>query len=152
MGSLENRMKPELILLDVEAPDKTTAVQMLVEAVAKSEGLQDPQTLFKSVMDREAMASTCLGSGCAVPHAHSPELTKTVISAARLTPPAAFDSPDDEPVALVFLMAGPENGASLHLKLLSRLARLLSSPDFRQELQKAGSPADFLSVIAKREE
>jgi fructose-specific phosphotransferase system IIA component len=152
MGAICNRISPESIILDVEAESKEEVLRSLVDRLAETEGLEDPDVLYKDVLDREEMGTTCLGYGCAVPHAHSKAIDKTVIAAARIKTPTDFATPDDEPVSLIFLMAGPVGSAGLHLKLLSKLARLLSDPGFRKELLDSDSPEAFYRKICSRED
>ena len=152
MGAICNRISPENIILDVAAESKEEVLRSLVDRLAETEGLNDAEALYKDVLNREGMGSTCLGHGCAVPHAHSESMEKTVIAAARINTPADFTTPDNEPVSLVFLLAGPNGSAGLHLKLLSKLARLLSDAGFRDELCGSDSPEDFYNKICRRED
>ncbi len=154
MGGICKRLPAECILLDCHDPaaEKEPIIRRLVEALAQVHGISDADQLVRDIMEREELASTCLGFGCAVPHAHSPILKNTVIAAARLNPPLNFDAPDNEPVSLVFLMVGPENSAVLHLKLLSKLARLLHDAGFREELLKAETQEAFHQLICRKDE
>ncbi len=103
-------------------------------------------------MERETLSSTAVGFGCAVPHAHSKGVEKTVLAAAVLSDTGIeYEAPDGEPVSLVFLMAGSIDGARLHLKILSRIARFLHDPDFRSNLKKAAAPEEFLQLLREKE-
>jgi mannitol/fructose-specific phosphotransferase system IIA component (Ntr-type) len=102
-------------------------------------------------MAREELASTSLGSGCAVPHAHSETLSTSLLAAARITPPADLDTPDGQPISLIFLLVGPSKNTIVHLKLLSKLARLLHDEVFRQQLLVSNSPEAFHALICKQE-
>ncbi|MBL7007184.1 MAG: PTS sugar transporter subunit IIA [Spirochaetia bacterium] len=154
MGGICKRLPVKCILLDCYDPaaEKDPIIRRLVEALAQVYEIQDTDQLVKDIMEREELASTCLGFGCALPHAHSPILKTTAIAAARLDPPLNFKAPDDEPVELVFLMVGPENSAVLHLKLLSKLVRLLHDAGFREELLKAETPEAFHQLICRKDE
>ena len=102
-------------------------------------------------MAREELASTCLGSGCAVPHAHSETLSTSLLAAARITPPADLETPDGHPISLVFLLVGPSKNTVVHLKLLSKLARLLHDEVFRHQLLASDCAEAFHALICKQE-
>ncbi len=152
MGGLCTRLLPECVLLDPLQQDKERVIRQLVDRLASSHSITDPDTLFEQVMEREKLGSTCLGFGCAVPHARTDSAGTTVIAAARLNPPVSMDAPDGEPVSLVFLMAGPEKSAALHLRLLSKLARLLHSDSLRAQLCEASTAEDFHQIICSRDD
>lgn len=151
MGSMSKMICPKCVLLDLEVADKTQLIRSLVDSLASSGQLSDPDLLFRDIMAREQLASTGLGQGCAVPHAHSLALDKTLVVAARLARPIDFGSTDGQPVSLVFLMAGPKDSAGLHLKLLSKIARFLHDAQFRQQLAKAESAELFYRLICDRD-
>lgn len=152
MEGICKRLSPECILLDLAAEDKFSIIRHLVLALDGAHDLPDAQRLIDDVMAREKLASTCLGSGCAVPHAHSVGLTSSYIAATRLAKPVELETPDGEPVSLVFLLVGPPKNAATHLKLLSKLARFLHDSDFREQLKGADSVTEFLAVLCSKEE
>lgn len=131
----------ELLDLDrvknnIEASSKKSLLQDLSYLLAKSSDIPDAE-IFALVMERERLGSTGVGHGVAIPHARIPGLDKIVGCFASLTNPVDFDSIDDEPVDLVFMMVGPEDGGSEHLKALARISRLLRNRDTCQKLRSA---------------
>lgn len=151
MAIISERLLQECVLLDPQEQDKEHIYRRMVDLLAEAHHIADPDQLFADIMKREALSSTCLGVGCAVPHAHSRAVSSTVLAAARLNPPLDFNAPDDEPISLVFLMAGPDANAGIHIKILSKLARLLHNPSFREELKLAETQESFLRIIEERE-
>ena len=151
MGGICTRISPESILINVRETGKDAIVRRLVAALARINAVSDPDLLQKEVMEREELASTCVGLGCAVPHAHSATVESTMIAAASLNPPVDLDAFDGEPVSLVFLIAGPEGSAGLHLRILSKLARLLHDQEFREELRNADDPGTFFDVLCRKD-
>jgi len=148
IGSLIPR---ECVLINPQVEDRESLLQLMVDRLNKAGKVQDSQRLFQDVMEREALSSTALGFGCAVPHAHSPGVAKTVIAAAVISQGIDYDAPDGEPVELVFLMAGSAAGARLHLKVLSKLARFLHDEEFREQLKKVADPEEFLALVQKKD-
>lgn len=152
MGVLSAKLKPECILMDPNDTGKETLYRHMIDTLASVHMIGNADLLYESVLEREEIISTCIGNGCAVPHCHSDLLDKTLFAAARLSPPRDFDTPDGEPVSLVFLMAGPDKNTAVHLKLLSKLSRLLHDPQFRKELQNAGDARDFHRILSQKDE
>jgi len=152
MGGICKRLSPDCILLNLQETGKEAVIRRLVESLGGVHAIADVQAVVNDVMEREKLASTCVGLGCAVPHAHSEALETTMLAAATLNPPVDMDAPDGEPVSLVFLIAGSKNGAGLHLRLLSKLARLLHNEEFREELRQAAEPKDFYDSVCRRDD
>lgn len=127
------------IVLRSGASSKRQALHVAAEAAAQILG-RDSQTIFTALLEREALGSTGLGGGVAVPHARLPGLDRVVAVFVRLDQPVAFDAVDDRPVDLMFaLFAAPEAGAE-HLRALAAVSRALRSPELRERLRQAHTP------------
>lgn len=151
MGGICKRLSPETVLLDPPEQSKEEIIRRLAAALEESGGITDAGILTRDIFAREAIGSTCIGHGCAVPHAHSTAVDSTVFAAARLNPPRDFDACDEEPVFIVFLMAGPPKSGNLHIRLLSKLARLLHDESFREDLFRAKTAEEFYRIICEKE-
>jgi fructose-specific phosphotransferase system IIA component len=121
----------------VAASDKDSALAAAVELLASSGKVPDAARLLAEVKERESLSSTGIGEGVAVPHALCESVRETVMCALRLRAPIPFQSIDEQPVDLIFLMAGPRGDTANHLKILSKLARLLHDPEFRKAARSA---------------
>ncbi len=152
MGAMCRMIQPERIKLDAAAENKEDCLRQLVAALELSGTVTDSEVLFSDVIAREKLSSTALGSGCAVPHAHSDGVKETIISAGRFSGGLDFAAEDGSEVTLVFLMVGPKQNTGLHLKVLSKLARLLHDGNTRAALLEAGSPEDFYSALCGGDE
>ena len=151
MGGICTRISPESIFVNLRETGKEGLVRTLVDALSRLHAVSETGILVKDIMEREDLATTCIGLGCAVPHAHSAAVKTTMIAAASLDPPLNLETPDGEPVSLVFLIAGPEDSAALHIRILSKLARLLHDPVFREDLKNAEQPEDFFDRICRKD-
>jgi PTS system nitrogen regulatory IIA component len=94
--------------------------------------------VFDSLFDREKLGSTGLGHGVAIPHGRIKGLKETLCAFARTQSGIPFESPDGEPVRLVFAMLVPEHATEQHLQILSELAQMFSDERLRNELLAAG--------------
>lgn len=126
-------LSPENILLDTESTSKKRVferVGLLFEnqmQIARSQ-------VFDSLFAREKLGSTGLGQGVAIPHGRIPKLREATAAFIRTAHPIPFDSPDGQPVTLIFVLLVPELATDLHLQLLGELAQMFSDEAFRVRL------------------
>jgi fructose PTS system EIIA component len=95
--------------------------------------------------------STGIGKTLALPHAKSAGVSRPVIAFATLRESIDFDSIDNEPVRIIFLLATPEEMLAEHLKLLGRITRLAGREDVRQRLVLASSAAEVMELFREEE-
>ena len=119
----------EIIAVDaVRAPIKATSKKRLLQDLAdfaeQIYGLP-AETVYKMLMEREALGPTGVGRGVAIPHARFPGVENVVGLFARLEKPVDFESIDRQPVDLVFALFAPETAGADHLKALARVSRTL---------------------------
>lgn len=136
MMDIATLLAPEGVTLRGSASSKRQALHMVAEAAADSLGL-DEGVLFAALLEREALGSTGLGAGVAVPHARIKGMTKVQAVFVRLETPVAYDAVDDRPVDLLMgLFAPPDSGAE-HLRALAAVSRALRSAELRERLRQA---------------
>jgi len=114
----------------------------------------DPATLdaaFQGVLSREAIASTALGDGLAVPHGRTNAIDGICMSAGIVEGVEDYQTPDGVPVRVCVLVITSESAAGSHLKALGRLARLMRNDALREALFTASDAAAFASVLARAE-
>ncbi len=141
----------ERAALGVKAASKNEALTVAVRLFAEAELGVGTDKLLDEVLAREALSSTALGEGVAVPHALCDSIGKTAMSAVRLAKPIPFQAPDGVPVDLIFLIVGPKSDTAGHLRLLSKLVRILHDPEFRREARAASSGAAFAALLSERD-
>ena len=115
----------------------------------------DPESLTEKMIAREKDFSTGFGSGIAVPHAvlTDEELHGNKIKGllAVTTPPIDFESPDEEPVEIIVMLATPQSQRDVHLEVLSALAKMLRDETIRNSILNARSSADIYEIIHSEE-
>lgn len=139
------------VLLDLEAIDKYEIINALVEVVSKSNKVLDRDKVKNCVLEREKVLSTGVGKGFAVPHGKTDAVTEIVVAFAITKNPVDYEALDDQPVRLVFLIIGRDSLVSSHIKLLSRISRLMNSEDFRESLLSSKSVKEVLDNFKKEE-
>ena len=117
-------IKPENVVANLRASSKKQALQDLARRAAAITG-QPERAVFAVLMKRERLGTTGVGNGIAIPHGKLPNLDKLCGLFARLEHPIDFESIDDRPVDLIFLLLAPESSGADHLKALARVSRLL---------------------------
>ena len=147
---LTDLLRPERVRVPILAPDKRGVLDELARLVAETGGGPHGDVL-RAVEEREAVLSTGIGFGVAIPHGRSPAIPELVIAAGVTAGPIAFDAIDGEPVRLVFLIAGPDAAAGHHVRLLARIARIVRHEETRARLQAAPTAEAFSAVLAESE-
>lgn len=139
------------ILFNVNFSSKEEAITKLVEAFEGDERVKNLEEIKKSVLEREKILSTGVGNGFAIPHAKTNAVDGFLLAVAKLEQPIDFNAHDGQPVKLIFLLVGKETLVSEHIKMLSRISRLINNDEFREKLFSASS-ADELYELLKNEE
>ena len=140
-------LNEKLMKLDLQANDKKSVIEEMVDMLVDEGYVLSKETLLKAVMDREATASTGVGMGIAIPHGKSKAVTKPGIVFGKSKSGIDFESLDEQPSYIFFLIAVPEDSANEHLKTLSQLSRKLMNQDIREKLLKAESTEDVYKVF-----
>ena len=133
------------ISLRVTASDKRKALAVTAEIAARSFDL-DAGDILDALLEREAVGSTGVGHGVAVPHARLTGLDRMRAVFVRLEHPVEFASIDDQPVDLMFALFAPPNAGAEHLRALARVSRLLRQGNLREQLRQART-ADALHAL-----
>lgn len=136
----------ESILLGAAPKSKSEAIDMLVDLQVKGGRIADREEYKKGILAREAMSSTAVGEGIAIPHAKSEAVKAPSLAAMTVPEGVDYQAMDDEPSNLLFMIAAPNNG-DVHLEVLSRLMTLLMDEDFRAKLLAAANAEEFLNAI-----
>ena len=143
---LSEVLKAESIFPSLKASSKKQALQMLSERAAKLTGLTERE-IFQTLIDREKLGSTGVGGGSAIPHGKLKQIDQIFGIFARLAKPIDFESLDDQPVDLIFLLLAPEDAGAEHLKTLARVARALRERDLVDRLRESGNPSTLLEIL-----
>ncbi len=138
-------MTPECVVANLRATSKKQALQELAKKAAEVSGADERQIL-EVVMERERLGTTGVGNGIAIPHGKLPGLKRLSGVFARLEKPIDFESIDEQPVDLIFLLLAPEGAGADHLKALARVSRLLRDRRVCEKL-RGSDRADALFAL-----
>jgi PTS system nitrogen regulatory IIA component len=133
----------------VSVTSKRQALAAVAEIAARKLG-RDAQSVLDALLEREAQGSTGVGQGVAVPHARLEGLDRMVGVFVKLETPVAFDSVDDRPVDLLFVLLAPKDAGVEHLRALARVSRTLRQKELREQLRQART-VDAVYALLSRE-
>jgi PTS system nitrogen regulatory IIA component len=137
--TLAELMGPAHVFPKLRAADKARLVQELARRAGAVLNVPAAE-IAAALAAREALGSTGVGAGIAVPHAQVAGLAGTAAFLARLERPVDYASIDGRPVDLVFLLLGPPNARAEHLAALAAATRRLRDPAIAEALRGAGTP------------
>ena len=138
-------------ILDLASDTKDAVLEELARAVAEVEPSLNAERLQEVLADREALQSTGIGEGVAIPHGKISGLDHIVASFARSVKGVDFQSIDGQPTHLFFLLVVPEHSGGQHLKALARISRFFRDGEFRQKLISAASLDDVFRSIEEED-
>jgi PTS system nitrogen regulatory IIA component len=149
---LSEILKPECIIPDLKAHDKKGVLEELAQVITECEPSLSKGALLQVLLERERLGSTGIGDGIALPHGKLKELDHLCISFGRSVGGLDFDSIDEKPVYVFFLLLAPENSAGVHLKALAKISRMLKDGDFRRRLMNVKSGQEIYNMVIDKDE
>ena len=141
----------ETVAVDLVSDGKDHLIDAMIGLLEGHEHVRDLDAIRAAVFERENMMSTGVGKGLALPHAKTDAVTETVAALATLGEPVEYGSIDDEPVRIVFLLVGTQDARSQHVKVLSRVSRLMNRESIRAELLDSRTPEELLDIFRESE-
>lgn len=144
-------LKKESIELGVKVSGKEEAIDKLIGLMAAGGRLNDKAGYKEGILAREALGSTAVGEGIAIPHAKVAAVKEPGLAAMVVPDGVDYEAFDGSLANLIFMIAAPEGEADVHLEALSRLSTLLMDPDFKNDLIHAESKEEFLQLIDDKE-
>lgn len=140
------------IIPNLETENKKQVINALVDTLGFDIDTEALEIVRDKVFERESVMSTGVGKGLAIPHCKTSVVSENYAAFALLSDPLDFDSIDGEPVKMIFLLVGPESKHSMHIKLLSRISRLMNSGSFREKILNATSSEEIHGAFQAEEE
>jgi len=149
---LVNALRSGGIFYGLRGADKPAVLRAVVDTLALPPNV-DRESLSQFLLAREALGSTAIGEGIAIPHVRRPILLSgscTSISLCFLDHPVDFGAFDGKPVFAIFLLITPT--ARTHLQLLSRLSFALHDSQLKAALARRAAPSEILAEFQRVEE
>ena len=141
----------DMVVTGLAGGTKNEIIDAMIDLVGKSPKVMDKQKVRNAIFEREEIMSTGVGNGFAIPHGKTDAVSDIVAAFAVTAEPIDYQSLDEKPVRLVFLLIGKDNMVGPHIKLLSRISRLMNKEEFRNRLIELKSPQEILETFKKEE-
>ncbi len=145
-------LKKEYVVAQLEANTKEDVINNLIDLFKDDPRVEDIQKVREAVLEREKVMSTGVGKGFAIPHGKTNSVKEIIGAFGRIPQGINYEALDGKPVNLIFLLVGKDNLISTHIKLLSRISRLMNKDDFRNRLLEAKDNAEIIKLFSEEEE
>ncbi len=139
------------IKLNYRAASKDSLLNEMMQIANHTGKITDLEEATKQVFKREQIMSTGVGRGIALPHAKTNAVIDAIGVLTILDEPIDFDSLDGQPVKYVFMLLGMENNVGTHLRILSKVSRLMNNDSLRAELDKCNDSNEILNILNSSE-
>ena len=145
-------LNESVVRTNLPGTSKEEVINALIELAGAQAQVADKERMRTAIFDREKIMSTGVGSGFAIPHGKTDAVSDIVAAFAVTAQPIDYQSLDDQPVRLIFLLVGRDNMVGPHIKLLSRISRLMNKEEFRKQLLGAENPKEIIEFFRQEEE
>jgi len=140
-------LTPSSVIVPLKAVDKKDAICQMVNVLKENGSISNAPTVLKIILEREAIRSTGIGDGFAIPHGKCNATENIVMAVAKLETPIDFDSIDGKPVTMLVLLVSPLNQTSAHIQALARMSRLMTNKETHQKIWDSNDPKDLFDLI-----
>lgn len=147
---IRNLIQAELVL-DLPPMAKEEAIAQLCRAMSADAKVLESETLLEAMLAREAMSSTAIGSGLALPHVKIPQVTDFILAIGRCREGIEFGAPDGEPANLIFMLAASDQQTRPFIHVLAKITEIMREESARQELLEAPDPNSIANLCKQYE-
>lgn len=144
-------LEEKLVKVNLSGATKDDIINALIEVASQSPKVLDKEKVRAAIFEREKIMSTGVGNGFAIPHGKTESVSDVVAAFGITSQPIDYQSLDEKPVRLVFLLIGKDSMVGPHIKLLSRISRLMNKEEFRNKLIQSKSQHEVLEAFRTEE-
>jgi PTS system nitrogen regulatory IIA component len=150
--TLADILRESCVVADIKGATKREILYEMVETLKKAKLIDDIESVVEVIMEREKLGSTGIGDGVAIPHGKMKRLNTILCVAGRSKEGVNFDAVDRQPVHIFFLVLAPEDSASMHLKVLSHISKVLRDQSFKKKILKLADAHDIYTNIIEADD
>ena len=148
---MKELLQGDLVIADIKAIDKVGVLREFAAHVLAAGKVLDVEELLRVLLAREAMGSTGIGDGVAIPHGKMHGMSDVLVAFGRSHRGVDYQSMDDKPAYLFFLLVTPEDRPGEHLKMLARISRILKNPALREKLRTVPDGRELRQLILEED-
>ena len=146
--NINDMLSDDAFLMNFDGTSKKQVLEELSKLAEIKLGI-NYRTLLENLTKREKLGSTAVGNGIAIPHANVADIDRPFVFVSTLVNGLDFNSSDDLPVDIIFLLVAPDNKGSEHLQALALISRLLRNKELTTKLRGCKSSESALAVISQ---
>lgn len=135
------------IILNSEISNKEEIIEKLVELAARTNNITNTSKVLNEVLARENVMSTGIGNNIAIPHTKSEDVKKLTAAMMTFEKPVNFESLDGKKISVAFLILSNSDELGMHIKVLSKISRILHNKSFLDDLLKATENANIIELF-----
>jgi fructose PTS system EIIBC or EIIC component len=145
-------LSEKYILTGFNGRSKEKIINEMIDLFKGDKRISNLEDVRKCVFEREKIMSTGVGKGFAIPHGKTNSVDEIIAAFGKSDTPLDYDALDGKPVHLIFLLVGQEKLIGNHIKLLSRISRLMNKDDFRHQLLESKSKEEIMKKFKEEEQ
>jgi PTS system nitrogen regulatory IIA component len=145
---ISDLIEPRAVVPSLRAANKKQLLQEIARRASEITG-EPERAIFDVLLERERLGTTGVGAGIAIPHGKLPGLKRLYGLFVRLETPIDFESIDEQPVDLVFLLLAPGGAGADHLKALARVSRLLRDRTICEKLRGSDNAEALYALLTE---
>ena len=148
---LTDVLNENFVNITLSGTNRDECIKELIDKLVAAKTINNADSIFDAVLEREKIMTTGVGNGIAIPHCKHSDSRNFSICLGIQKKGIDFQSIDKKDVNIIFLLVGPENNPGLHIKFLSRISRLMSNEELRQQLLECKSDKEAFDLIHDEE-
>ena len=148
---IKDILSPESMIMDLKATTKDEAISEMADLEVATGIVNNKEKFVESIWAREKESTTGIGGGIAMPHARNEYINKARVLFAKSEKGVDFDSLDQQPVYLFFMITAPAGADNTHLQALAKLSSLLINPDLVEKLKAAKTAEEVIDLFSQAE-
>ena len=149
---IQDLLRKDVMLLDLQATEKTAVIEEMIKSLVDHGYVTDFETFKEGILAREALTSTGLGEGIAMPNSKNSAVKEATVLFAKSNKGVDYESLDGQPTDLFFMIAAPEGANDTHLAALAELSQYLMKDGFADKLRKVSSPDEVIALFDQASE
>ena len=149
---IQDLLRKDVMLLDLQATEKKAVIEEMIQSLVEHGYVTDFETFKEGILAREALTSTGLGDGIAMPHSKNTAVKEATVLFAKSNKGVDYESLDGQPTDLFFMIAAPEGANDTHLAALAELSKYLMKPGFADKLRQASTPDQVIAAFDAEEQ
>ncbi|MGQ9412628.1 PTS fructose transporter subunit IIABC [Streptococcus pluranimalium] len=144
---IQDLLNKNVMILDLQASTKEAAIDEMINRLVEEGVVNDFATFKEGIMAREALTSTGLGDGIAMPHSKNTAVVEPTVLFAKSSSGVDYEALDGQPTYLFFMIAAPEGANDTHLAALAELSKYLMKDGFADELRQINTPDGVIATF-----